>query len=250
MILGGTYDARKLAEFFLEEGFKIIYSVVYDLSVEYLPKNENLKIQVGPLFKDELKEYILKNDVDILIDATHPYAQSISKTAMEKAEELSIDYIRFEREKMNLEGIRDFSSYKEMCDYLSKKDGNILVTTGSRNLEEYGEILKSRIFVRVLPRSNVIKKCEDLGYNSSQIIAIQGPFSIELNKALIKKYDIKFITTKDSGKVGGMEEKIAAAEETNAELLVVDRPKIEYKNKFSEYSKILEYVKKLNICKK
>lgn len=243
MILGGTYDARKLAEKLLQENYKIIYSVVYDISVDYLPKNENLKIQIGALKGEELKKYILENEVDILIDATHPYAQSISETAMKTAEEIGIEYLRFERKETNLKGIREFSSYEEMVEYLLQKQGNILLTTGSRNLEAYQKIPKERLFVRVLPLSNVIKKCEDLGYNTSQIIAMQGPFSLELNKILIKKYDIKFITTKDSGKVGGIEEKIAAANETGAELLVVDRPKIEYKNLFSDFDSILKYLK-------
>lgn len=53
---------------------------------------------------------------------------------------------------------------------------------------------------------------------------MQGPFSRELNEAMIRQLDIKILITKASGSAGGFEEKLEAAESTGCTVIVVDRP--------------------------
>jgi precorrin-6x reductase len=66
--------------------------------------------------------------------------------------------------------------------------------------------------------------CEELGIPHRNIIAMQGPFSIEINEALLRQYQIRYLVTKDGGKVGGFEEKVVAARHTGAQLVVISRP--------------------------
>ena len=56
---------------------------------------------------------------------------------------------------------------------------------------------------------------------------MQGPFSKELNVALLKQYHIKTLVTKDTGGYGGFREKAEAAREAGCALLVVERPRAE-----------------------
>lgn len=59
---------------------------------------------------------------------------------------------------------------------------------------------------------------------AADILALQGPFSRELNEAIIRQYHISWLVTKDGGAVGGFAEKVEAAENTGARLVVIARP--------------------------
>ena len=63
-----------------------------------------------------------------------------------------------------------------------------------------------------------------LGFKGRNLIAMQGPFSAEMNVALLHQTKAKYFVTKESGKAGGFEEKKKAARETGAVLVVVGRP--------------------------
>ena len=58
----------------------------------------------------------------------------------------------------------------------------------------------------------------------AHLIAMQGPFSKELNIAMLKDTDADYFVTKESGKAGGFEEKLEAAKETGVTLVVIGRP--------------------------
>ena len=63
-----------------------------------------------------------------------------------------------------------------------------------------------------------------LGFEGKNLIAMQGPFSKELNAAMLRQYDCRYLVTKDSGKAGGFEEKIQAATECGAIPVIIGRP--------------------------
>jgi precorrin-6x reductase len=69
-----------------------------------------------------------------------------------------------------------------------------------------------------------IEACLSHGFRSSHIIAMHGPFSKELNMAMMRQLDIKTLVTKDGGKPGGFTEKLEAVRELGAEMIVIGRP--------------------------
>ena len=69
-----------------------------------------------------------------------------------------------------------------------------------------------------------LERCLTLGFPPRNIICMQGPFSKELNVALLRQYQIKTLVTKDTGGYGGFREKAEAAQEAGCALLVVERP--------------------------
>ena len=107
---------------------------------------------------------------------------------------------------------------------LKTREGNILLTTGAKELPAYAELPPERLFPRVLPSLDSIAACEALGIPHRNIIAMQGPFSREMNAATIRQYEIRILVSKDGGGPGGFAEKAAAARETGAELIVIRRP--------------------------
>ncbi|MCC2859102.1 precorrin-6A/cobalt-precorrin-6A reductase, partial [Longicatena sp. 210702-DFI.1.204] len=79
-------------------------------------------------------------------------------------------------------------------------EGNILVTTGSKELESYTRLTdyESRVYARVLSIGQVAVNCEELGFSGRHLICMQGPFSTEMNRAMLKEYDIAYMVTKES----------------------------------------------------
>ena len=83
---------------------------------------------------------------------------------------------------------------------------------------------RERLYPRVLPVVESILACQQAGIPTRNIIALHGPFSRDLNRAMLEQYQIRYLVTKDGGRAGGFEEKAAAAREAGAELVVIGRP--------------------------
>ena len=115
-------------------------------------------------------------------------------------------------------------SAEAAAELLADREGNILLATGMKELPAFAGISPARLYPRVLPIGDSITACERAGIPHRNIIAMQGPFSAELNEALIRQFHIAYLVTKDGGKAGGFQEKVQAAENTGAELVFIRRP--------------------------
>ena len=106
---------------------------------------------------------------------------------------------------------------------LDELPGNGLLTTGSKELEVFTQVrdFASRLYPRMLPMGQAVEKAAALGFPRGHIIAMQGPFSTQLNVALIRQFAIETLVTKDGGGPGGFWEKWQAA---GIRLLVIGRP--------------------------
>ena len=103
----------------------------------------------------------------------------------------------------------------------------VLLTTGSRNLAPYaGEARRTGVplAVRVLDAPESLAACRAAGIPEERIIAGRGPFSLEENRAAIRRFGIGVIVTKESGLAGGLDAKLAAAIRENCAVVVIRRP--------------------------
>ena len=108
--------------------------------------------------------------------------------------------------------------------YLFGTKGNILLTTGSKELGAYAEIPRERMYVRVLPTHDSIAACEAADVPHRNIIAMFGPFSQRMNEAMLEQYHISYLVTKEAGRNGGFEEKLRAAKRCGVKAIVIRRP--------------------------
>jgi precorrin-6A/cobalt-precorrin-6A reductase len=109
-----------------------------------------------------------------------------------------------------------------------------LLTTGFSAAEKFVKLEgEKEIFVRILPMPVHIEQCVNMGIKPSNILALQGPFSIELNTAIYNQYKIDVVITKDSGKTGGVPEKIQSASESGIDIVIIKREEIDYPLKCS-----------------
>ena len=103
-------------------------------------------------------------------------------------------------------------------------DPVILLATGAKELGAFAGLEKGRLYARVLPTHEGIDACAALGLAHSHILAMQGPFTQKLNEAMLEQYGIRWLVTKDGGRQGGFAEKLAAARNAGAALVLISRP--------------------------
>jgi precorrin-6A/cobalt-precorrin-6A reductase len=135
------------------------------------------------------------------------------------------------------------STYEEAAEVAAEKKGVIMLTTGSKTLQVFTEKLLPlsdvRLVARMLPRLDNMEKCQQLGFSQKNIIAIQGPFTKEFDRALYKQYGVTVMVTKESGKVGSVDEKVEAAKELGLDIIMIGRPKIEYGTVYSTFEEVV-----------
>ena len=248
LILAGTTEGRMLSDKLEEAGIRHMVSVASEYGETMMGQANSRAIRTGKLDENEMAAYLESEGFgagDYLVDATHPYAKEVTENAAHVAEKMGLKYLRVAREKVDIpdsDNIHVFENVEQCAEALRDVKEPILITTGSNKLENYAEILSAEAlketYVRVIPSMESIEKCKSIGFEESHIIALQGPFSVELNVALIKQYGIRHLVTKESGKAGGFAEKIEAAESCGISTYVIARPEEEGMT-FSEVEKLL-----------
>ena len=249
-VLAGTQDGREIVRLLLEQGHDVAASVVSSYGGELLAHacGQRCLINDKPLDEAALKDYLQEHDIRLLVDASHPYAANVSRNAIAVCQALSIPYIRYERDlsKLDYDRITVVHSYEEAAQAAASLGKKIFLTTGSRNLDKFvhsPDLKDCELTARVLPTAEVIGLCESLGLDAGHIVALQGPFSMELNRELFRKYGAEVIITKNSGTIGGTDTKFAAAVELNLPIVLIDRPKLNYPCITHDYAEVLAFAK-------
>jgi len=249
-VLAGTQDGREIVRLLLEQGHDVAASVVSSYGGELLAHacGQRCLINDKPLDEAALKDYLQEHDIRLLVDASHPYAANVSRNAIAVCQALSIPYIRYERDlsKLDYDRITVVHSYEEAAQAAAALGKKIFLTTGSRNLDKFvhsPDLKNCELTARVLPTAEVIGLCESLGLDAGHIVALQGPFSQELNRELFRKYGAEVIITKNSGTIGGTDTKFAAAAELNLPIVLIDRPKLNYPCITHDYAEVLAFAR-------
>ena len=239
--------------------------VASEYGAQVLPDDAALKVHVGRLEQEAMQEFLRAVRADVCVDATHPYAVIVTQNIYQACKTVEVPYVRVRREMqeepvntdsvmrqepgntdsaMQMRGTHvgdtdgkrytnetSDSIYVEdtqaAVDYLKGVTGNILITTGSKELHLYTQIpdYESRCTARVLPTRSVVEACTELGFTGKHLICMQGPFDLEMNQATLRYANADYMVTKASGKNGGYDEKCEAALAAGVQLVVIGRPK-------------------------
>ncbi len=244
IIFAGTIEGRMLSEFLSGKGISVTACVATDYGETLLTENEYFRVHAGRMDQQEMAAFLREKEAELVVDATHPYAVEVSRNVAVACQEAGVEYIRLIREQdaWNADGAVIVDSVDEAVEYLKDKKGNILATTGSKELHKYTAIpdYEKRVFARVLSTGQVATACEKLGFVGKNLICMQGPFSEELNTALLRQFDCKYLVTKETGKAGGFGEKVRAARKAGAQLVLVGRPTEQEGYSYEEVLRLLE----------
>ena len=239
-LLGGTKDSINIIEFIKEKYDAFILTTTTTEYGAKLAKEGGSDDTIArPLSKEEITEILIRDEFDILIDATHPFAAHITQTSATIANELKMPYIRFERPTTNFENvdisrIHFVNSFSEAGKLIASdfKKGNVLHFAGANTMEEVLEnVSTERFYPRILKVASSLEKCEALGVDPTHIIPMTGAATAEENIELIEKYDASVMITKESGEIGGVIDKIEAANEKDIAVIMIQRPEIKEVNK-------------------
>ena len=268
-IAAGTEEGRRIAKALIEKNREIMVSVTTEyggsLLKKELQKRELQKDEKGKKVNSDTKKWtIIDRALDYgemekilqefpitkIVDATHPYADKVSKNLIALGKEKDISYFRYERpflkELLQKEAgepeaqkIVWVKNTGEAIEVLRNRQGNVLLTTGSKTLGDYLKGLETaRIYARVLPVPKVMEECRALGLPAGQILGMQGPFSREFNQATLEEYNIETLVTKDSGAIGGVLEKIRGALGAKVRIIIINRPDVAYPKIFSDIKEL------------
>ena len=226
-LFAGTTEGRRLAEFLDQQQADLTVCVATDYGGEMISGSDRIRLIEKRLSDSEIADLLAKEQFDMVIDATHPYAVRVTELLKEACEKTGTKYRRVLRENSHIEGdVVTVQDTEEAVRFLNTTEGNILLTTGSKELSRFTGIrgFADRVFARILPMQSSLEACTTAGLKASHIIAMQGPFSEEMNLAMLRSVHAGWMVTKDSGETGGFADKISAARKTGTGLVVIGRP--------------------------
>jgi len=226
LIFGGTTEGRTLAEALSRRQIPCTVCVATEYGEQVMEPSEHIQVRQGRLSPDQMTELIASGGYTAVVDATHPFAALVSENICASVGDLPL--IRYQRclEHTESSCCRYFDSVEQCAAALTETEGTVFLTTGSKDLNVYcrQEGLKQRLIVRVLPALESLQLCYDAGLEGKQILAMQGPFSQKMNQTQISEYGIKVLVTKESGRTGGLDEKMMAAEAEHIACFVIRPP--------------------------
>jgi len=256
--MSGTSDAVKIIDYLGSIGdTRIIATTTTSYGAELASDAGADEVLVGGLGVDAMVDVIHQKQVDLLLDATHPFASQATKTAIEAAKTAEICYMRFERpaipeqtiKKLHLVDDFEEASQKAIELIRETKNRRVMHLAGVSTLPQVLEnISPQNLIVRVLPAVYSIKKCLELGIPSENIVAMQGTFSSDFNRVLMAEFNVDVIITKESGESGGTLSKLDAAAQLEIPVVMVKRPvisKLEESTVYSDIDDLIVAVKSL-----
>ena len=228
LVFGGTTEGREIAEWLSARGrCEVFISSLTEFGSSLVQGLENVTSLTGRLLPEDIEGLLRARSFSCVIDATHPYAAGVSASIAGAADACGVTLYRVLRDPEPEGPWNTVDSPQEAARYVSGRPGNVLLTTGSKDLPIYAGAIDGfteRVYARILPVASSLEAASGLGLAVDHIIAMKGPFSKALNCALIRDLGIDVLVTKASGAAGGFWEKVEAAQECGVELVVIHRP--------------------------
>jgi precorrin-6Y C5,15-methyltransferase (decarboxylating) len=241
-VFAGTIEGRELVEFLSSQPVDVTACIATEYGETLLPSSDNLAILAGRLSVAEITQMLSDTVFDLVIDATHPYAASVTESISTACHTTGTEYLRLLRKASGLSPDAVYVPDAEAAvKFLDGTEGNILLTTGSKELAKFNKLanFSDRVYVRVLPIDTSLEACHAAALKASHIIAMQGPFSEEMNLAMLHTVSASWLVSKDGGEAGGFDAKVSAAQKAGARLVVIGRPPQREGVSFSEAIELL-----------
>ncbi len=233
ILFAGTTEGRELADALRGKDLELTVCVATDYGRDMIEESENVKVLMGRLDKDKMLSLFKEKKSDIVLDATHPYAKEVTENIKAASLECGIKLLRVLRED-DTENAKIpqslkaeyFDSNESVLSFLNGTEGNILFTTGSKELKVFKDLngFSKRAYVRILPAKESLDLAFETGLDGKHIICMHGPFSREINREMLKSTDAKYLVTKETGVTGGYPEKLLACEDMGVTALIIKKP--------------------------
>ena len=228
ILVAGTTEGRQLAEACKGAPLTLHVCVATEYGETLIEGAENVRVLAGRKDAAAQEKLIAETGAKLLIDATHPYAAEVTESLRAVCEKTGTEYVRLLRaaERAGTDRCVFVPDTAAAAAYLNTVEGNVLLTVGSKELPGYTAVTdwQNRLYARILPIPSGVQQATECGFKGKNLICMQGPFTEEMNAAMIRMLDIRYLVTKDTGSAGGFPEKLSAAERCGVQCVVVARP--------------------------
>jgi precorrin-6A/cobalt-precorrin-6A reductase len=244
-LIGGTTESAVIAKQIVALEYNCLVTVTTESAIALYPDSDFITVKVGTLSPSQMRELVKKERIEVIIDASHPYAVAVSQSAIALSQQCNLPYLRYERPALSPQ---DSSSIIELDSFETLVQGNylyqqrVLLTIGYKALplfQSWHE--KAHLFARILPTIPSLENALEAGFTQKQLIALRPPVSYQLEKALCEQWEISLIVTKASGKAGGEDTKQAIAKALNIPLMIIRRPDLAYPRKTSKLEDVVNF---------
>ena len=196
LILGGTADARRLAEQLA--GDPRIDATLSLAGRTAQPKAQPGRVRVGGFGGSEgLARYLRDERIDILVDATHPFAERISANALAAAQAEGVPLIALERPVWQAQPGDQWIAARDAfhaASLLGEAPVTVFLSIGRQNVAPFAAQAQHRYIVRSVDPV----AAEELPSGASVILA-RGPFDIAAERQLLETHGVNIIVSKNSG---------------------------------------------------
>ena len=250
-LFGGTSEGHILAETAWERWECHVFVATKE-GAEVLPDriSSSARMHIGRLDAEQMAETMRLYRPCLVMDATHPYAVEVSANIRKACDTEGVRYIRVLRAREEIADGIEAGNAEEAARILQERFPKqaVLLTTGSKELPVFSEVLASNpeIYARILPGEANVEAALKAGVQREHILTGLGPFSEEDNFAVLQRYHIAVLVTKESGSRGGFNEKLHAAKRAGAEVIVIRRPVEETGITLEEANELLSKITGIN----
>ncbi|WP_218599259.1 precorrin-6A/cobalt-precorrin-6A reductase [Polaribacter sp. NJDZ03] len=225
LVFGGTTEGKKTAALLESMAMPFVYSTKTNISFDI---TKIARYRYGALDEKELESYLLENNIQTIINASHPFAEILHKTIAKVAEKLQIPVLKFGRELLS-KTIHPLVKYVNSYDAafaLLKEKQTLLALTGVQSIKKlHPWWQENTTYFRILNRPESLAIAKESNFPEKQLILGLPSDSLEKEIELIKMHHIDVILTKETGNSGFLSTKIEAALQTNAEIIIINQPK-------------------------
>jgi precorrin-6A/cobalt-precorrin-6A reductase len=241
LLLGGTADARQLAQALHGHGVEVIYSIA---GLVRQPRLECRVISGGFSMRGGLQSFVMHEQVDAILDATHPYARRMSETALAVTRALEIPVWRYQRPPWKAQvgdDWRDFEDWAALPAMLQDRRSVFLTA---------GQLVPA--FVDALPvhcpdgeQRQILRTATRPGMHlpdSMTWIEDIGPFDVDSERTLFERYQVDALVSKNSGGLATVA-KLTVARERGVPVFLLRRPLLPAADiEFSTPDKCLDHI--------
>ncbi len=228
LLFAGTTEGRLIAQGCRGKDIELTVCVATEYGEALIEPGENVRVLAGRKDQAAMEALIRSTGPALVLDATHPYATEVTKALQAACDRTGAEYVRILRQADHgdLSACVFVDDTKGAVAYLNGTEGNVLLTVGSKELSAYTAVpdWQTRLYARVLPLRASLEQADELGFSGSRLICMQGPFTQEINEAMLRMLHIRYLVTKDTGAAGGFAEKIEAARACGVTPIVIRRP--------------------------
>lgn len=237
LLLAGTRDARQIAQQFHTLKIPAIASLAGET-------DDPAKLPIPTVsggFGGEagFVEFLQRNNIGMVVDATHPFASKITERTFAICQALALPFVRFERGRWSPETHENWRYFDTISDAaLACREGtSVFIATGRKTFSDFGELRGCKVFARQIEHPQ-----KPFPFANWYILTARPPYSLDEERRVLRENGIDILVAKDSGGVDGAS-KLIAARELGVEVFLISRPNQPNEiESVSSYSQVIAWV--------